>query len=79
MISFYMPSWMAGQKNANLKGWEDEMNSYKATRNMFKRMEVAENSMKFEQRLKPQLGTMTTVPVLEGNKGGKKSPRLPTP
>ena len=42
MIFSYTPSWTAGQEKANLQGWEDEMSSYKATCNIFKRMEVAE-------------------------------------
>ena len=55
------------------------MNSYKATCNMFKKWKSLKKSTKMEQRLKLQLGELITVPVLAENKGGKKSPRLPTP
>ena len=44
-------------RKANLQGWKDEMNSYKATCNMFKILEVAEKVYEY--------GTTSKTPIRE--------------
>ena len=54
LLHAVLNSWA---KKANLQGWEDEMNRYKATCDMFKRMEVAEKVYEY--------GTTSKTPIRE--------------
>ena len=55
------------------------MKNYKATCELFERMEVAEKSMKAETLLKLHLVHTPTVPVMSVNEMEDNLPRLPTP
>ena len=68
------------EKNSNLQDLEDEMNSYKATCNMFKKTKIAEKNYEY--------GTTSKTPIREDDKHvshGRKqrgkevaSPTIPT-
>ena len=70
---------MAGQSKPIYRAGTLNMKSYKATYELFERMEVAEKSTKAETLLKIHLGQTPTVPVMAGKERENKPPHLPTP
>ena len=66
-------------KQAYLQGWDFEMKSYKATCELFERMEIAEKSTKVEKIVKLQLRQIPTVPVMVEKERDENPPSLPTP
>ena len=70
---------MAGQSKPIYRAGTLNMKSYKATYELFERMEVAEKSTKAETLLKIHLGQTPTVPVMAGKEREENMPRLPTP